>query len=186
MSFYIFFFYENCALVIQIIVSLCCKELVWNARLQPAAEYPMEQIETETSRSPTGTVQSFSPTWEMLQVPCSTFVAHFLFFFLIVYTASRHVNLNAGDDSPTAVHGCQMGALPAAFPNDIKGRSAVAARTVLDAAIPPALGAMVHLLGHHRAARGRASAQQTTHGRQSDESGTRPYSGLLTLPFRKL
>ncbi|KYN02209.1 Nuclear receptor subfamily 2 group E member 1 [Cyphomyrmex costatus] len=44
-----------------------CQELVWNARLQPTAEYPMEQIETETSRSPTGTVQSFSPTWEMLQ-----------------------------------------------------------------------------------------------------------------------
>ncbi|KAL6254974.1 hypothetical protein P5V15_014317, partial [Pogonomyrmex californicus] len=44
-----------------------CQELVWNARLQPTAEYPIEQMETETSRSPTGTVQSFSPTWEMLQ-----------------------------------------------------------------------------------------------------------------------
>ncbi|XP_067206535.1 protein dissatisfaction isoform X7 [Linepithema humile] len=46
-----------------------CQELVWNARLQPTSEYPMEQMETETSQSPTGTVQSFSPTWEMLQHP---------------------------------------------------------------------------------------------------------------------
>lgn len=44
------------------------KELVWNARLQPTTEYSVEQMETETSQSPTGTVQSFSPTWEMLQV----------------------------------------------------------------------------------------------------------------------
>jgi len=46
----------------------CYKELVWNARLQPTTEYPMEQMEAETSQSPTGTVQSFSPTLEMLQV----------------------------------------------------------------------------------------------------------------------
>ncbi|XP_029158231.1 nuclear receptor subfamily 2 group E member 1-like isoform X1 [Nylanderia fulva] len=45
-----------------------CQELVWNARLQPTTEYPIEQMETETSQSPTGTVQSFSPTWEILQV----------------------------------------------------------------------------------------------------------------------
>ncbi|KAH0944621.1 hypothetical protein HN011_000320 [Eciton burchellii] len=44
-----------------------CQELVWNARLQPTTEYPIEQMEAETSQSPTGTVQSFSPTLEMLQ-----------------------------------------------------------------------------------------------------------------------
>jgi len=58
----------------------CHKELVWNARLQPTTEYPIEQMEAETSQSPTGTVQSFSPTLEMLQVcpnefPSSTVTA---------------------------------------------------------------------------------------------------------------
>lgn len=77
-----------------------------------------------------------------------------------------------------------MGTLLAPFPNDIEGRSAIATGTILDAAIPTAFGTMVRLLGHHRAPRGRASAQQITHGRQSDESGARPYSGLSVLPFR--
>jgi len=66
---------------------------------------------------------------------------------------SRHINVNAGDNGPTAVYGCQMGALPAAFPNDIEGRSIVAARTILDAIVLAALGAMVRLLGYHRAPR---------------------------------
>lgn len=98
----------------------------------------------------------------------------------------------AGDDGPTAVHGCQMGALSATLPNDIEGRSAAAAGTILDATVPAAFGAMVHLLGHHRAPRGRASAQQTTHGRQSDKPGARPYSGYnmsiqATVPrFRRV
>lgn len=77
-----------------------------------------------------------------------------------------------------------MGALPAAFPNDIEGRSVIAVGTILDAAVPTAFSAMVHLLGHHHTPRGRASAQQTTHGRQPDESGTRPYSGLSVLLFQ--
>lgn len=77
---------------------------------------------------------------------------------------SRHLNINAGDDGPTAVHGCQMGALPASFSNNIEGRSAVAAGTILDAAVSSAPGTVVRLLGHHGASRGRASAQQTTHG----------------------
>jgi len=96
----------------------------------------------------------------------------------------RHINVNAGNDGPSVVHGCQMGALSATFPNDIEGRSVVAAGTIVDAVVPAALGAMVHFLGHHRAPRGRASAQQTTHGRQPDEPRARPYSGLSALSLR--
>lgn len=94
----------------------------------------------------------------MLQVPFDNLVARLLSFSIVSHRVSRHLNINAGDDGPTAVHGCQMGALPASLPNDIEGRPAVAAGTILDAAVPPALGAMVDLLGHHRAPRGRASA----------------------------
>lgn len=61
----------NYALVTQICTLFYRKELVWNARLQPTTEYPIEQMETEASHSPTGTVQSLSPTWEMLQVAFS-------------------------------------------------------------------------------------------------------------------
>lgn len=82
-----FCFCENRALVAQITASLCRKELVWNARLQPTAEYPMEQLETETSRSPTGTVQSFSPTWEMLQVYLPILLSRVFFLF----NRSHHV-----------------------------------------------------------------------------------------------
>ncbi|XP_034940790.1 nuclear receptor subfamily 2 group E member 1 [Chelonus insularis] len=43
------------------------QEFVWSTRLQPDTEASFDQTETETSQSPTGTLQSFSPTWEVLQ-----------------------------------------------------------------------------------------------------------------------
>ncbi|XP_051173260.1 protein dissatisfaction-like isoform X2 [Leptopilina boulardi] len=43
-----------------------CQEVGWNSSLQPDLE-EIEQTETETSRSPSGIVPSFNPTWEVLQ-----------------------------------------------------------------------------------------------------------------------
>lgn len=164
--------------------------MVWNARLQPAAEYPIEQMETETSQSPTGTVQSFSPTWEILQVTSNIFKRIYfmsLCFFQstasIVHYVSRTNNgiNNVGNNGPAIIHGCQMGTMPATFPNDIERRSAVAVRTILDAIVSFTLGAMVRFLGHHRAPRGWTSARQTPYRRQPDESRTRSDSGLSIL-----
>lgn len=159
------------------------KELVWNARLQPTAEYSVEQMETETSQSPTGTVQSFSPTWEMLQVTSfSSIATSYLSLFIQWYPpfTIRTYN-NAGNNGPTIIHGCQMGAMPATFPNDIEGWSAVAIGTILDATVSLTLGAMVRFLGHHCAPRRRTSARQASYRRQPDESRTRSDSGLSTL-----
>ncbi|KAG7212981.1 hypothetical protein KM043_002321 [Ampulex compressa] len=54
--------------LLQILMSAeKCQELVWSARLQPDTEYSLEQMETDAGHSPTGTLQSPSPTWEVLQ-----------------------------------------------------------------------------------------------------------------------
>lgn len=51
-----------------ILFILKIKEFVWSTRLQPDGEASLDQSETEASQSPTGTLQSISPTWEFLQV----------------------------------------------------------------------------------------------------------------------
>lgn len=65
--------------------------MVWNARLQPTTEYSVEQMETETSQSPTGTVQSFSPTWEMLQVASFSNILYLFLFSFIHRSLQGHV-----------------------------------------------------------------------------------------------
>lgn len=104
----------------------------------------------------------------MLQVTFSVSQAQRLcyFFFPSFYfqsTASTTVYYadvdNAGNNGPAVVHGCQMGTMSAAVPNDIEGRPAATAGAILDATVPSAFGAVVHFLGHHRTSRGRASAR---------------------------
>ncbi|XP_015590256.2 nuclear receptor subfamily 2 group E member 1 isoform X2 [Cephus cinctus] len=43
------------------------QEIMWSARLRSESEVSLDQTETETSHSPTASLQSLSPTWEILQ-----------------------------------------------------------------------------------------------------------------------
>ncbi|XP_044008025.1 protein dissatisfaction-like isoform X2 [Aphidius gifuensis] len=45
-----------------------CQEFVWSTQFQPeGGDGSIDQTETETSPSPTGTLHNFTPTWEVLQ-----------------------------------------------------------------------------------------------------------------------
>ncbi|XP_035742918.1 photoreceptor-specific nuclear receptor-like [Vespa mandarinia] len=54
--------------LLQILISAeKCQELVWSTRLQSETEYSLEQTDSETRHSPTGTLKIIGPSWEMFE-----------------------------------------------------------------------------------------------------------------------